>query len=215
MYIKKTHNFPLISLWNVNFKCVKWCKNLWIHHCLVFKIFKLSTKDIIVVLKDTMNTTSSPLPIPDPHATGVPSNTSKRHVIGSCGIHNLVISYSMATLVGFFTSNFTFTYQKGTKNTSFVDLLLNKGVVDNHFLHKVSHSSPKVMSSERTSIAIGVAIVDNIELAIQVGGHIVTKKRGFENTQHLNCLQRTHASMLSQSTSHIQTSNLYDTRTAY
>jgi hypothetical protein len=28
-----------------------------------------------------------------------------------------------------------------------------------------------VVRSERTSIAIGVAIVDNIELAIQVGGH--------------------------------------------
>jgi hypothetical protein len=26
MYIRKTHNFPLISLWNVNFKCVKWRK---------------------------------------------------------------------------------------------------------------------------------------------------------------------------------------------
>jgi hypothetical protein len=28
MYIRKTHNFPLISLWSANFKCVKWCKNL-------------------------------------------------------------------------------------------------------------------------------------------------------------------------------------------
>jgi hypothetical protein len=28
MYIKKTHNFPLISLWSANFKCVKWCKSL-------------------------------------------------------------------------------------------------------------------------------------------------------------------------------------------
>jgi hypothetical protein len=28
MYIKKTHNFPLISLWNANFKCMKWCKSL-------------------------------------------------------------------------------------------------------------------------------------------------------------------------------------------
>jgi hypothetical protein len=24
MYIKKTHNFPLINLWSANFKCVKW-----------------------------------------------------------------------------------------------------------------------------------------------------------------------------------------------
>jgi hypothetical protein len=48
-------------------------------------------------------------------------------------------------------------------------LLFNKGIVDNHSLHKVSHSFPKVVPSERTSIAIGVAIVDNIESAIQVG----------------------------------------------
>ncbi len=34
-----------------------------------FQDLKLSTKDIIVVLKDTLNTTSGPLPIPDPHAT--------------------------------------------------------------------------------------------------------------------------------------------------
>jgi hypothetical protein len=49
-------------------------------------------------------------------------------------------------------------------------LLLNKGVVDNYSLHKVSHSFPEV-PSERTSIATQVAIVDNIESAIQVGGH--------------------------------------------
>jgi hypothetical protein len=52
-----------------------------------------------------------------------------------------------------------------------VDLLLNKGVVDNNSLHKVSHSFPKVVPSERTSIATGVAIVDNIGSTIQVGGH--------------------------------------------
>jgi hypothetical protein len=28
MYIGKTHNFPLISLWNANFKCMKWRKSL-------------------------------------------------------------------------------------------------------------------------------------------------------------------------------------------
>jgi hypothetical protein len=43
--------------------------------------------------------------------------------------------------------------------------------VDNHSLHKVSHSFPKVVPSERTSIAIRVAIVNNTKLAIQVGGH--------------------------------------------
>jgi hypothetical protein len=50
-------------------------------------------------------------------------------------------------------------------------LLLSKGIVHNHYLHKVSHSFPKVVPSERTSIATGVAIVDNIESTIQVGGH--------------------------------------------
>jgi len=52
-----------------------------------------------------------------------------------------------------------------------VDLLINKGVVDNHSFHKVSHSFPKVVFSERTSIAIEVPIVDNIESIIQMGGH--------------------------------------------
>jgi hypothetical protein len=106
-----------------------------------FQDLKLSTRDIITVLKDTLNTTSGPLPIPNPHAIGVPSNTLERHSIGSHvvdGIHNLVISSNMAKLVGSPTSNFTFTYQKGVKNTSLVDLLLSKGVVDSHSLHKVS-----------------------------------------------------------------------------
>jgi hypothetical protein len=52
-----------------------------------------------------------------------------------------------------------------------VDLLLSKGVVDSHALYKVSHSFPKVVLSERTSIVTGVAIVDNIGPVIQVGGH--------------------------------------------
>jgi len=52
-----------------------------------------------------------------------------------------------------------------------VDLLLSKGVVDSYFLHKVSQSFPKVVLNERISIAIGVAIVDNIGSTIQVGGH--------------------------------------------
>jgi hypothetical protein len=73
-----------------------------------FQDLKLSTKDIIAVLKDTLNTTSGPLPIPDPHATRVPSNTLVRHSIGSRvvdDVRNLVISYSMAKLMGFPTSN--------------------------------------------------------------------------------------------------------------
>ncbi len=139
-----------------------------------FQNLNLSTRDIIAVLKDTLNTTSGPLPISDPHAIRLPSNTLERHLIGSPvvdGVHDLVTSSNMAKLVGSPTFDSTFTYQKGIKNTSFVDLLLNKGVVDNHSLHKVSHSFLKVVPSERTSIATGVAIVDNIESTIQVGGH--------------------------------------------
>jgi hypothetical protein len=77
----------------------------------------------------------------------------------------------MAKLVNSPTSNSTFTYYKGVKNISLVDLLLRKGVVDSHSLYKVSYSFSKVVPSERTSIVIGVPIVDNIELAIQVGRH--------------------------------------------
>jgi hypothetical protein len=134
-----------------------------------FQHLKLSTKDIIVVLKDTFNITSNPLPILNPHATGVPSNTLEKHSIGSCvvdGIHNLVIGSQMAKLMGFPIFDSTFTYQKGIKNTSLVDLLLIKGVVDNHYFHKVFHSFPKAMPSERISITTEVAIVDNIESTI-------------------------------------------------
>ncbi len=130
---------------------------------------KLGTKDIIVVLKDTLNITSGLLPIPDPHVTRVPSNNSDKHLITSCvvdGVHNLVTSSSMFKLVGFPTSNSTFIYKKGAKNTSLADLLLNKGVVDSHYFHKTFHSFPKVVLSERTSIATKVAIVDNTKLTI-------------------------------------------------
>jgi hypothetical protein len=37
-----------------------------------FQDLKLRTSDIITVLKDTLNITSGPLPIPDSHATRVP-----------------------------------------------------------------------------------------------------------------------------------------------
>jgi hypothetical protein len=117
-----------------------------------FQDLKLSTRDIITILKDTLNTTSGPLPIPDPHAIEVPSNTFEKHSISSHvvdGVHNLVTITNMAKLVGFPTSDSTFTYQKGVQNTSLVDLLLSKGVVDSHSLHKVSHSFPKVVPSER------------------------------------------------------------------
>jgi hypothetical protein len=139
-----------------------------------FQDLRLSTKDIIIVLKDTLNTTLGPLPILDQHATGLPSKTLEKHLIGSLvanGIRDLVTSFSMAKLVGSPTSDSTITYKKGVKNTSLVDLLFSKGVVDSHSLHKVSRSFPKVVPSERTSIATGVAIVDNIESSIQVGGH--------------------------------------------
>jgi hypothetical protein len=77
----------------------------------------------------------------------------------------------MAKLVASPTFDFTFTYQKGVKNTSLMDLLFNKGVVDNHSLHKVSHSFPKVVPSERTSITTRVVVVDNTKFAIQVRRH--------------------------------------------
>ncbi len=104
----------------------------------------------------------------------VPSNTLKRHLIGSRvadGICNMVSSFNMAKLVGSLTFDSIFTYQKGVKNTSFVDLLLSKGVMDNHFFHKVFHSFPKIVPSERTSITTRVAIVDNTKSIIQVEGH--------------------------------------------
>ncbi len=117
-----------------------------------FQDLKLNIRDIIAVLKDTMNTTSSPLPILNSRATRVPSNTLERHSISSRvlnGIHNMVTSFNMAKLMGFLTSNSTFTYRKGVKNTSLVDFLLDKGIVDSHFLHKVSYSFLKVVPSEK------------------------------------------------------------------
>jgi len=140
-----------------------------------FRDLKLSTKDIITVLKDTLNITSGSLPIPDPHVIGVPFNTLEKHSITSHvgdGVRNLVISSSIAKLVGFPTFNSTFTYWKGAKNTSLVDLLFNKGVVDNYSFHKVFHSFMKMVPSERTSIGIGVAIVDNID---NLGGRTYTQ----------------------------------------
>jgi hypothetical protein len=134
-----------------------------------FQDLKLNTRDIIVVLKDTLSIALGFLPIPEPHATGVPSNTLAKHSINSCvtdGVGNLVTNSSMAKLVGSPTSNFMFTYQKGIKNTSFVDLLLSKSVVDSHSLHKVFHSFPKVVLSEKTSIATKVAIVNNTKSTI-------------------------------------------------
>jgi hypothetical protein len=61
-----------------------------------FQDLKLSNKDIIVILKDTLNTTSGPLPILDPHATEVPSNNLEKHLISSRvadGVRSLVINF--------------------------------------------------------------------------------------------------------------------------
>jgi hypothetical protein len=83
-----------------------------------FQDLKLSTKDIIIVLKDTPNITSGPLPIPDPYATGVPSNTLERHSVDSHvvdGVRSLITSSNMVKLMGFPTFDSTFTYQKGAK----------------------------------------------------------------------------------------------------
>jgi hypothetical protein len=78
-----------------------------------FQDLKLSTRDIIAVLKDTLNITLSPLPIFDPHAIGVPSNTLKKQSIGprvvNC-VRNLVISSSIVKLLCSPTFEFTFTY---------------------------------------------------------------------------------------------------------
>jgi len=107
-----------------------------------FQDLKLSTKDIIAVLKDTLNITLGPLQILDPHVIGVPSNTLERHSISSHvvdGVCNLVSNSNMVKLVNSPTSNSIFMYQKGAKNTSLVDLLFNKGIVDSHFFHKVFH----------------------------------------------------------------------------
>jgi hypothetical protein len=139
-----------------------------------FQDLKLSTREIIAILNDTLNITSCPLPIPNPHATWVPSNTLDKHSIGSCvanGTRNLVTNFNMVKLVGSPTFGSTFTYQKGTKNTSLVDLLFCKGIMDIHYFRKVFHSFPKVVPNEKTSIAIEVAIVDNTESVIHARGH--------------------------------------------
>jgi hypothetical protein len=78
-----------------------------------FQNLKLSTRDIIIVLKDTVNTTSGLLPIPNPHVIRLASNTLERHLIGSLvanGVHDLVTNFSMVKLVDSPTFESTFTY---------------------------------------------------------------------------------------------------------
>jgi hypothetical protein len=43
--------------------------------------------------------------------------------------------------------------------------------VDSHYFLKVFHSFPKVVPSKRTSIPTEVAIINNTESTIEVGGH--------------------------------------------
>jgi hypothetical protein len=109
MYIKKSHNFPLISLWSANFNQLHEMTQKFVSTPLFnFQDLKLSTMNIILILKDTLNTTLGPLLISDPHATKVPSKTLERHSIGSrvaYGIYNLVISFTMAKLVSSPTSD--------------------------------------------------------------------------------------------------------------
>ncbi len=122
--MKKTHNFSTYHLMECEFQLHEVVKKLVNTSLFSFQDLKLSTKDIIVVLKDNLNITLSPLPMLDPHVTRLPSTTLERHLIGSPvadGIHDLVTSFNMAKLVGSPTSDSTFTYQKETKNTSFVD----------------------------------------------------------------------------------------------
>ncbi len=174
MYIRKTHNFSTDQLMECQLQMHEVAQKLMSTPLFSFQNLKLNTRDIIAILENSLNTTSGPLPIVDPHATKVPSNTLERHSINSRvvdGVRNLITSSSMVKLMGFPPSDSTFTYQKGVQNTSLMDLLLNKGVMDSHSLHKVSHSFPKVVPSERTSITTRVAIVDNIGLTIQMGGH--------------------------------------------
>jgi hypothetical protein len=78
-----------------------------------FQDLKLSIRDIIAILKDTLNITSGLLPIHDTHVIGVPSNTLEKHSIGSNvedDVRNVITSFSMVKLMGSPTSNYTFTY---------------------------------------------------------------------------------------------------------
>ncbi len=118
MHIKKTHNFSIDQLMEWQVQMHEMAQKLVNKLLFCFQDLKLSTRDIIAVLKNTVNTTSNPLPILDPHATRLPSNTLERHLIGSLvanGVHDLVTIFSMAKLVGSPTSDSTFTYQKGLR----------------------------------------------------------------------------------------------------
>jgi hypothetical protein len=145
MYIKKNTHVSIDQLMECQLQMCELVQKLVNTPLFSFQDLKLSTKAIIIVLKDTLNITSSPLPIPNPHATEVPSNTLEKHSIGSRvvdGFRNLVSSSNMVKLMGSPTSDSTFTYKKGAKNTSLVDLLLSKaqshdGQIFNHQYHQL------------------------------------------------------------------------------
>jgi hypothetical protein len=95
MYIRKTTQFSSDELMECQLQMREVAQKLISTQLFSFQDLKLSTKDIIVVLKDTLNTTSSPLLIFNPCAIGVPSNTLERQSISSHvanGVCNLVIS---------------------------------------------------------------------------------------------------------------------------
>jgi hypothetical protein len=139
-----------------------------------FQDLKPSTKDIITVLKDILNTTLGPLPIPDPHVTWVPFNTSKKHSIGSRvvdGVRNLIITFNMARLVGFPTLDSTFTYRRELRTPHLWICYSAKALWISILSTKSLTSFLNVVFSERISIITRVTIVDNTKLAIQVGRH--------------------------------------------
>jgi hypothetical protein len=113
MYIGKTHDFSTDKLMECHLQMPEVVQKLVSRLLFSFQDLKLNTKDIVTVLKDTLNTTLGPLPISDPHVIGVPSNTLERHSIGSRvvdGVRNLVTNSSMVKLMGSPTSNSTFIY---------------------------------------------------------------------------------------------------------
>ena len=138
-----------------------------------FRDLKLSKKDVVAMLGSDLEDISGPILAPVFYNTEVPSQVLDGQSSTSRfadSVRNLATSSSTANLADSFTSEIISTHQRGGNGDSIVDLLFSKGVVDSHSLHKVSHSFPKVVPSERTSIATGVAIVDNTSSAIQVGG---------------------------------------------
>jgi hypothetical protein len=128
-----------------------------------FQDLKLSTRDIIALLKDTLNITSSPLPIFDPHAIRVLSNTLERHSIGSRvidGVHNLVISSSMAKLVGSSIFILHSHIRRELRMPHLWICYIAKALWIGILSTKSLTHFPKVVPSEKTSIATRVAIVN-------------------------------------------------------